>query len=114
VLAAGAGYGFRPRARVRIEVLAAAGVLVHGFAVDGKRGRRADFTAELPLTVGIVLAPRIELGITVVGGYATRKRRHLDGDEVLWRRGHWRVAGLLGLRFVLGRKLAAAKTAGGA
>jgi hypothetical protein len=114
VIAMGGGYGFRPRPRLRIELLAAAGVLVHGYAFDARSGGRAAFTAELPLTLGIVLAPRIELGITVVGGYSTREPRHLDGAEVLWNRGRWRVAGLVGLRFVLGRKLAAAKTAGGA
>jgi hypothetical protein len=113
-VAAGAGYAFTPRPRVRLEVVATAGAVIHGYGLADDRDARVDFTAALPLVLAISLASRIELGITALAGVSTRPRRHLVGDDVVWSRSRWRVAGLVGLRFVLGRKLAAAKMAGGA
>jgi hypothetical protein len=99
---------------VRLEVVATAGAVIHGYGLADDRDARVDFTAALPLVLAISLASRIELGITALAGVSTRPRRHLVGDDVVWSRSRWRVAGLVGLRFVLGRKLAAAKMAGGA
>lgn len=111
---AGAGYAFTPRPRVRVELVATAGAVIHGYGFAGDRGAHAEFTASLPLALAIGLAPRIELGITALAGVSTRPRRHLVGDDVVWLRSRWRFAGLVGLRFALGRKPAAAKMAGGA
>ena len=104
---AGAGYAFVPRPRLRIELVATAGVLVHGFRYDGASGRAGDFAASLPVTVAIGLAPRIELALSVLAGASTRRRRHLIEGDPIWTREPWRFGGTIALRFVLGRKLAA-------
>lgn len=108
---AGAGYAFTPRPRLRLELVATAGAVVHGYGRADDRGARVDFTASVPLALAIGLTPRIELGITALAGVSTRPRRHLVGADVLWSRSRWRMAGLVALRVVLGRKLSPAKKA---
>lgn len=111
---AGAGYAFVPRPRLRLEVVATAGLLVHGYTLADDGAARADFTASLPLGLAIALTRRLELGISATTGFTPRPRRHLVGTEVLWQRDRWRFAALVSLRVVLGRKLAAQKSAEGA
>jgi hypothetical protein len=113
VIAAGAGYAFRPRPRLRIELLAAAGVLVHSYRFHSDHETHVDFVAELPVVFSIAVAPRVELGISALAGVANRKRSHYDQRGELWFRDRWRFAGLIGLRFALGRKPTATKMAGG-
>lgn len=102
---AGAGYAFVPRPRLRIELVATVGALLHGYRYGGGGGLHPDFAAELPLSLAIGLAPRLELAITAIGGVSPRRRRHfVNGDEV-WHRDRFRFAGVVALRVVLGRKL---------
>jgi hypothetical protein len=110
---AGAGYSFTPAKRVRIDLLATAGVLAHGWRYQGHGSGAADFTASLPVTLAIAVAPRIELGITALVGVSMRGRRHFDASGTLWKRSPWRAGGLLSVRFLLGRKPARAKMADG-
>jgi hypothetical protein len=110
---AGAGWGFRPHARLRVELLAAAGILIHGYGLSGERGARVDFTAEVPITFAVVLTSRVELGLSAIAGVSGRARRHVIDDTVVWDRSRWRIAGLASLRIVLGRKLSRTAMAGG-
>lgn len=113
---AGAGYAFTPKPRLRIELVATAGLLVHSYRIVGDRATsRPDFTAALPITFAIRLAPRVELGLSLVAGVSSRPRSHfLRGrTEPLWSRDRFRLAGLVGLRILLGRKLGSGKMAGG-
>jgi hypothetical protein len=101
---AGAGYSALVHPRVRLEIAATLGVAVHAYALHDDRGARADVTAELPVTLAIVLAPRLELGLSAVAGVSGREREHsIDGD-IVWSRSRWRIGGLATLRVVLGRK----------
>lgn len=109
---AGTGYAFVPTKRLRVELLATAGLLVHGYSYEGTPGASGpDFTASLPFTLAIGLTPRLELGMTVVGGVSTRVRKHERDGERIWKRDRFRVGGLLSLRVLLGRKPQRAKVA---
>lgn len=103
-ITAGPGYGASVHPRIRLEIAATIGVAVHAYTVHDDRGARADVTGELPATLAIVLAPRLELGLSAVAGVSGRAREHTIDGEVAWSRSRWRVGGLATLRVVLGRK----------
>lgn len=111
---AGAGWGFGLHPRLRLDLAAALGVAIHGYARGSDRGGRIDVTAELPVTFAVVVAPRVEIGLSVLAGVSGRPRRHRVADDIVWNRSRWRVAGVASLRIVLGRKLSRARMAGGA
>ena len=95
----------RPRAlgRVSFDVGALLGLQTHTYAVDRDRlhanGRAVDLSAEAALGFSVRLWRDHELQLLVRGGRSGRGREHTAGDEVLWRRGAWRVATTVGMTF---------------
>lgn len=108
-LTGGGGWRFAPHPRVRLELAATLGIALHNWRLAGDRGTSTDFTAELPLALGVVLGRRFELGFAPLVGVSTRTRVHYTGMSRSWARDRWRIAGLVTLSIALDGKLRGAR-----
>jgi len=94
----GPGWHFRFARRFLADIGIAAGVLVHAFKTDRQSDRAVDFTAELPVGLGVALGRLVEIGVQGQLGTTIRSFEIERNSVLVWSRDRVRVGATLWVR----------------